>query len=238
MTPKKIAVVTGGNRGMGLETCRALGRQGFHVLLTSRDLNAAQQATRSLVDEGLSVTAIKLDVVVEQDIQNLVFYLDANHACVDVLINNAGILIDAVLGQPASIFDADSDILRETFEVNTLAPIRLTNALLPLLRKAEYARIVNISSGMAQLKDMGGGYAGYRISKTALNSATCIFANELEGSNITVNAVCPGWVRTDMGGHGADRSLVEGVDTAVWLATSGECNASGGFYRDRELIDW
>jgi NAD(P)-dependent dehydrogenase (short-subunit alcohol dehydrogenase family) len=114
----------------------------------------------------------------------------------------------------------------------------LIKALLPLMQQADYGRIVNISSGMGQLTDMSGRHPGYRISKTALNAVTRIFAAEIEGSNITVNSVCPGWVRTDMGGANADRSLEQGIDTAIWLATSSDNSLSGGFYRDRESIDW
>jgi NAD(P)-dependent dehydrogenase (short-subunit alcohol dehydrogenase family) len=114
----------------------------------------------------------------------------------------------------------------------------LIKALLPLMRQAGYGRIVNISSGMGQLSGMGGQHPGYRISKTGLNAVTAVFAAELEGSGVTVNAVCPGWVRTDMGGSNADRSPEQGIDTAVWVATSTADSQSGGFYRDRQLIDW
>ncbi len=114
----------------------------------------------------------------------------------------------------------------------------LIKALLPLMQQAGYGRIVNISSGMGQLSDMGGQNPGYRISKTALNAVTAIFAAELDGSGIAINAVCPGWVRTDMGGSNAVLSPEQGVDTTVWLATLADAKTSGGFYRQRQLIDW
>jgi NAD(P)-dependent dehydrogenase (short-subunit alcohol dehydrogenase family) len=155
-----------------------------------------------------------------------------------VLVNNAGILIDGDLNNQASICEADVEVIRKTLEVNTIAPMMLIKALLPLMQQAGYGRIVNISSGMGQLSDMGGQHPGYRISKTALNAVTAIFAAELEGSGIAINAVCPGWVRTDMGGSNADRSPEQGIDTAIWLATSIDASQSGGFYRDRKRIDW
>jgi len=233
-----VAVVTGGNRGMGLTTCRALGEKGFHVVLTSRDLDSGKSAANALSDQGLSIEAVKLEVTNQADIDALAKCLRDEHGHIDVLINNAGILIDGDLNNPTSICDADIDVIRKSIEVNTIAPMMLIKALLPLMREAGYGRIVNISSGMGQLADMGGQHPGYRISKTGLNAVTAIFAAELEGSGIAINAVCPGWVRTDMGGGNADRSPEQGIDTAVWLATSDEANQSGGFYRDRQIIDW
>jgi NAD(P)-dependent dehydrogenase (short-subunit alcohol dehydrogenase family) len=238
MNKNPVAVVTGGNRGMGLVSCQALAEKGFHVLLTSRNLGSGKLAAKSLSDKGLSVEAVKLEMTSQSDIDALAGYLRDTHGRVDVLINNAGILIDGDLNNTTSICDADLNVIRKTIEVNTIAPIMLIKALLPLMRQAGYGRIVNISSGMGQLADMGGQHPGYRISKTALNAVTAIFAAELEGSGIAINAVCPGWVRTDMGGDIADRSPEQGIDTAVWLATSDDAGNSGGFYRDRQLIDW
>ena len=238
MNDKLVAVVTGGNRGMGLTTCKVLAERGYHVLMGCRNLEMGEQAARDLREKKLSVEAVKLDVASLEDINALAIYLSDKHGRVDVLINNAGILIDGQLGEAASICDASADTLKRSFEVNTVGPVMLINALLPLMRQSGSANIVNISSGMGQLSDMGGQYAGYRISKTALNAVTAIFAAELEGSGITINAVCPGWVRTDMGGSNAERTLEEGVDTTIWLATSGDNQQSGGFYRDRQLIAW
>jgi NAD(P)-dependent dehydrogenase (short-subunit alcohol dehydrogenase family) len=155
-----------------------------------------------------------------------------------VLINNAGIMIDGGIDSPADICDVDVEVIRKSLEVNTIAPMMLIKAFLPLMQQAGYGRIVNISSGMGQLSDMGGQNPGYRISKTALNAVTAIFAAELDGSGIAINAVCPGWVRTDMGGSNAVLSPEQGVDTTVWLATLADANISGGFYRQRQLIDW
>ena len=238
MQQKPVAVVTGGNRGMGLATCQALAEKGFHVLLASRDLKSGKQAAKALSDRGLSVETVKLEMTSQSDIDSLARYLREIHGRVDVLINNAGILIDGDFKSPTSICDADVGIIRKTIEVNTLAPMMLIKALLPLMQEAGYGRIVNLSSGMGQLSDMDGYHPGYRISKTALNAVTAIFSAELKGSGIAINSVCPGWVRTDMGGPNAERSPEQGIDTTVWLATSTNAEQSGGFYRDRQLIDW
>ena len=238
MNQLPVAVVTGGNRGMGLTTCQILAEKGFHVLLASRSFDSGKSVAKTLSDQGLSIEAVKLEVTNQADIDALAEYLRDEYGRIDVLINNAGILIDGDLNNPTGICDTDVDVIRKTIEVNTIAPIMLIKALLPLMQKADYGRIVNISSGMGQLSDMGGQHPGYRISKTALNAVTAIFAAELKGSGITINAVCPGWVRTDMGGNNADRSPEQGIDTAVWLATSNDASQSGGFYRDRQIIDW
>ena len=145
---------------------------------------------------------------------------------------------DAKLGGPASITNTNAGILQRSLSVNTIAPVMLINTMLPLLKASSDARVINISSGMGQLSDMGGQYAGYRISKTALNAVTAIYAAEFEPQNFKINSVCPGWVRTDMGGETANLSVEEGVDTTVWLATSTEATGSGGYYRNRQPIDW
>ena len=236
MDPNKIALVTGGNRGLGLETCRSLANLGYRVLMGCRDLDAGIEALLSLDNDRIN--AVQLDVSSKQDIDNLVQLIETQYGKLDVLINNAGVLLDAKLGEPASIVDADVDVVMQSLRINTVAPIAIINAMLPLMEAVDDARIVNISSGMGQLSDMGSQYAGYRISKAALNAATLIFAAELDPSKFKINAVCPGWVRTDMGTENADLSVEEGVDTAVWLATSADAQQTGGYYRNRELIDW
>jgi len=238
MNQKPVAVVTGGNRGMGLTTCQALAEKGFHVLLASRNLQSGKSVAKNLTNQGLSVEAVKLEMTSQFDIENLASYLRDTHGRVDVLVNNAGVLIDGDLNNSTSICEVEAEVIRESLEVNTIAPMMLIKALLPLMRQAGTGRIINISSGMGQLSDMGGQHPGYRISKTALNAVAAIFAAELDGSGISINVVCPGWVQTDMGGSNADRSPEQGVDCAVWLATSADTNLSGGFYRDRQLIDW
>lgn len=236
MTNDKLALVTGGNRGMGLETCRRLANLGYRVLLGSRDLQAGAEAARSLADERIE--AVQLDVTAQDEIDALAAYIEKKYGRLDLLINNAGILIDSEDGASSSIRDAGIERIERTFAVNTLGPIRLVNALLPLMETVPDARIVNVSSGMGQLCDMGGSFPGYRLSKAALNAVTRIYAAELDASRFSVNSLCPGWVRTDMGGGDAELSVEEGVDTAIWLATSNEARRSGGFYRGRKLIDW
>lgn len=236
MDADKVALVTGGNRGLGLETCRSMAAAGYRVLMGCRDLDAGIETVQSL--ENDRINAVQLDVSSQQDIDNLVRLIQTQYGKLDVLINNAGVLLDAKLGQPASIVDADVDVLMQTLRINTVAPIAIINAMLPLMEVVDDARIINISSAMGQLSDMGSQYAGYRISKTALNAATLIFAAELDPAKFKINAVSPGWVRTDMGTDNADLSVAEGVDTTVWLATSADAKHSGGFYRNRELINW
>ena len=232
----KVALVTGGNRGLGLATCKALVDHGYQVLMACRSIEAGQR-TAAGIDSDL-IEVVQLDVASGQDIENLVQLIKSKYGRLDVLINNAGVLLDAELGQPASICDVTSDVVRQTLEINTVAPIAIINAMLPLMNFVDDARIVNISSGMGQMSGMGSEYAGYRISKAALNAMTLIYSLELDPQKFRINAVSPGWVRTDMGTAGADLSVEEGVDTAVWLATSTEAQHSGGFYRQRKLIDW
>ena len=209
---------------------------GCQVLLGSRDLEVGKAAAQAL-DSDL-VEAVKLDVTSAADIEALVKHINSSHGHLDVLINNAGIMIDGDEDKSASICAADIDAIQQSLLANAIGPIMLTNAVLPLMKRVADARIVNISSGMGQLLDMGGNYPGYRISKTALNALTRIYAAELGPGQFKVNALCPGWVRTDMGGDNADLSVEEGVDTAIWLATSPDALHSGGYYRKRELIDW
>lgn len=236
MYDKPVALVSGGNRGLGLASCASLAAMGYQVLLGSRELDSGKAAVESLHLDNIE--AVQLDVTSQQDIEALARQIDADYGRLDVLINNAGILIDGSLGEAASICDTSADILRRSLEVNSIAPVMLINAMLPLMRKPKQARIVNISSGMGQLSDMGGHYPGYRISKTALNAVTAIYAAELDPTQFKINSVCPGWVRTDMGGKNADLSVEQGVDTTVWLATSPQLEISGGYFRNRKQIDW
>ena len=236
MNQNKVVLVTGANRGMGLETCRELALRGYRVLLGSRDLDRGNEAARSLATE--LVEAVKLDVTSSSDIDALAKHIDTNYGHLDVLINNAGIMIDGDQGRSTSICDANIEAIETTLQANTIGPIKLINAMLPLMERVADARIINVSSGMGQLSDMSGNYPAYRISKTALNAITRIYAAELDPAKFKVNTLCPGWVRTDMGGNNAELSVTEGVDTAVWLATADDVQHSGGFFRKRELIDW
>ncbi|MBW4609740.1 MAG: SDR family oxidoreductase [Hassallia sp. WJT32-NPBG1] len=234
---KKVAVVTGGNRGLGFEASRQLAKLQYQVVLTSRDEAKGKAAADKLQSEGLDVTFHPLDVTSDESSQKLAEFISQQFGKLDVLVNNAAIYLDEQVGNN-SVFDAKIDTVQQTMETNVYGVLRVTQALILLMKKQNYGRIVNVSSGMGQLHDMGGGYTGYRLSKTALNALTRIFASELQGTNILVNSVCPGWVKTDMGGANAPRTPEQGVNTIVWLATLADDGATGGFFRDKKAIDW
>jgi len=236
MRPQRVAVVTGANRGIGLEICRQLGRRsGIRVFLTARDGTKGNAAAQKLRDEGLDMEFYPLDVTNEQSVTTFAGWLEATCKRCDVLINNAGVMADP---RGSRVLDSRPATYRETLETNLLGPLMLIQALVPLMRKGGYGRIVNVSSGQGQLSDMGAGTPAYRVSKTALNALTRTCAAELRGSGVLINSMCPGWVKTDMGGPSAPRSLAQGADTAVWLATLPEGGPSGGFFRDRKPIPW
>jgi NAD(P)-dependent dehydrogenase (short-subunit alcohol dehydrogenase family) len=228
-----VIVVTGGNRGIGFEICRQLASRGAQVVLTARKVEAGREAVEKLAAQKLTVRFQPLDVTSSESAKKLRDFLESTFGQVDVLINNAGIISEA----EASGLEVNAAIVRTTFETNTLGPLQLSQTLLPLLKRSRAARIVNMSSGMGALSDMGGGYAAYRISKAALNAVTGILAAELRGA-IAVNSMCPGWVRTDMGGANAERDVSQGADTAVWLALDAPQDLSGKFLRDRKVIAW
>ena len=234
MDEARIAIVTGATRGIGFEICRQLGRLGIHVLLTSRDKLKGRAAAQQLQAEGLPVQSHPLDVTDCPSAHGLHQFIEAEYGRLDVLVNNAGIL----LGRGVSVLEADLDLMRLNLETMALGPMRLCQTFVPMMLHYNYGRIVNMSSGWGQLSDTGTGQPGYRMAKTALNSLTVMLAAELEGTNVLVNSMCPGWVRTEMGGADADRSVEQGADTAVWLATLPEGGPSGGFFEDRQPIPW
>lgn len=237
MTDHSVAIVTGANRGLGLETSRQLARLGYHVLLTSRNEVDGQAAQQLLLNEGLDVSYHPLDVRSEASIEAMVQHFRQHHERLQVLVNNAGIFPDPAPWESAStIFDCDSETILEGFETNTLGPLRLCQALIPLMEGK--GCVVNVSSGMGQLSEMGGCCPSYRLSKTALNAVTRIFSQDLKQTQIKVNSVCPGWVRTDMGSKEADLPVTEGAKGIVWAATLAEDGPSGGFFRFGEAIDW
>jgi NAD(P)-dependent dehydrogenase (short-subunit alcohol dehydrogenase family) len=232
-TRTRTAVVTGGNRGIGLEVARQLGQRGLRVILTARDLAKGEAAAAVLRSEDLAVTAVSLDVADGDSIRTLAAELGP----VDVLVNNAGVLLD-MADAGDSLFDAKLETFEQTFRVNVWGPLQLSQALVPAMKARGWGRVVNVSSGMGQLHDMGSGSPAYRLSKTALNALTRILADELHDSGVLVNAVCPGWVRTDMGGSSAPRTPEQGADTIAWLATLPDDGPTGGFFRDRRPIPW
>jgi len=229
---KRVALVSGGNRGIGREVARQLAALDYAVVIGSRDLAKGEKVAREL---GENVTARQLDVTDEESIVHCVASIAEDPGRLDVLVNNAGVTGG---GWSTSALDVDLDEVRKTLETNLFGAWRLTEEVLPLMRKNRYGRIVNISSGMGQLSDMGGHSPAYRVSKTGLNVLTRMLTAELSDENILVNSVCPGWVRTDMGTQAARRSVEEGADTPVWLATLPDDGPRGGFFRDREPIPW
>jgi NAD(P)-dependent dehydrogenase (short-subunit alcohol dehydrogenase family) len=237
-TRGKIAVVTGANRGMGFETCRQLGKLGFRVVLTSRDAEKGAEAARRLRDEGLNVVAHAHDVDDPQSAEDLASFVESEYSEVHVLVNNAAAFFDIEEGDSASILATSKEALTRSFETNTIGAVLTALALVPLMKKTGHGRIVNVSSGMGGITEMNGGYPGYRLSKAALNASTRVLSEELEDDNIKVNALCPGWVRTDMGGADAHLSPEEGVDTTVYLATLPEDGPTGTFFRKRAPILW
>jgi NAD(P)-dependent dehydrogenase (short-subunit alcohol dehydrogenase family) len=237
MADKPTAVVTGAYRGLGRETCRQLAARGYRVILTARRETEGRAAAAALTEEGLDVHFHPLDVTDEGSIQRLAGFLRDTVGRLDVLVNNAGIFPDPTPGLGHdSVFHARADTVRRGFETNALAPLRLCQALIPLM--GGQGRVVNVSSGMGQLSDMNGCCPGYRLSKTALNALTRIFADELKDSGVKVNSVCPGWVRTEMGGPEATLGVEEGARGIVWAATLPDDGPSGGFFRHGEPIPW
>jgi len=233
---KRVAVVTGANRGIGLEICRQLARRGgIRVVLTARNETKGKAAARQLREEGLEVDFHELDVTSEKSVETLAGWLEGTCKRCDILVNNAGILADP---RGSRFLDSRPETYRQTLDTNVFGPLLLSQALVPIMKRSRYGRIVNISSGQGQLFEMGAGTPAYRISKTALNALTRVLAAELTGSGILVNSMCPGWVRTDMGGPGAPRTVQQGADTAVWLATLPDDGPTGGFFRDRKTIAW
>lgn len=237
MSPRPVAIVTGAYRGLGRETCRQLAGRGYTVILTARREPEGGAAARELQGAGLDVRFHPLDVTDEQSVRTLARFARDSFGRIDVLVNNAGIFPAGTPGAGGdSAFDADLDGVRRGFETNTIGPLRLCQALIPLMQGK--GRVVNVSSGMGQLSDMNGCCPGYRLSKTALNAVTRIFADELKDTGVKINSVCPGWVHTDMGGPEAPLDVEEGARGIVWAATLPDDGPSGGFFRHGERIDW
>lgn len=258
-----VAIVTGANRGIGLETCRQLAEHGMRVVLTSRGQAQAEEAAASLRLKGLHVSALALDVTDATSIHRFAETVASTFGQVGALVNNAGVSLDGF----------DAEVVQRTVAANTYGPVHVSDALVPLMVPG--GRIVMVSSGMGELSCLGeslrrrflqpdlgrdglkalidefiaaveaGTYqrqgwpaSAYRVSKVALNAFTRILAAELEGARILVNAVCPGWVRTSMGGSSAPRSVAQGADSIVWAATLGADGPTGQFFRDRRPLKW
>lgn len=239
MAKVKIAVISGGNRGLGLEIGRQLLAAGVNVVLGSRDAESGRKAAESLMQkvkpDGVMAVSAPLEVNSESSVKAFRDFVVERCGHCDILINNAGIMPEA---RDGSLMSTPAAQLREIFDVNVVGAVLMCQAFVPLMKSRGYGRIVNLSSGLGQLERMGPGLPGYRMSKTALNALTRTLAAEVQGSGILVNSVSPGWVRTDMGGTNADRSVEEGAETATWLALLPSTGPTGGFFRDKKAIVW
>jgi NAD(P)-dependent dehydrogenase (short-subunit alcohol dehydrogenase family) len=241
----KVALITGANKGIGLETARQLGKLGVTIVVGSRDLARGEQAAEVLRGVGVDARALKLDVMIEADRQAAAKYIEKEFGKLDILINNAGVMLEAMGGANNTSSTTQKD-LRETFETNLFAPVALTQTLLPLLRKSDAGRIVNLSSilGSNTLHATPGSpiydakVFAYDASKAALNSFTIHLAHELKGTKIKVNSAHPGWVKTDMGGDGAPMEIVDGAKTSVELATLPADGPTGGYFHMGQALPW
>ena len=232
----RIVLVTGANRSIGREVARQLAIRGDTVVLTARDRAKAERAAAELAADGAvdpAPLARRLDVTDVDSIQRLAGDLAERYGRLDVLVNNAAVLYDT--WQRASA--ADLGVIREALETNLLGPWQTVLAFLPLLRASGHGRIVNVSSGSGSLSGMGGGTPAYGVSKAALNALTRKLAAELRGDRILVNAVCPGWVATDMGGPGG-RPVAEGAASIIWAVDLPDDGPTGGFFRDGRPVPW
>jgi len=245
---QRVAVVTGGNGGLGREITRQLALQGILVILAARNIKKGMDVVKALVHENLPVRFHPLDVTNPASIDALGVFLEKELGRCDILVNCAGIFPDIMhdgapdhdRGDIHKVLHAPLQNIRTAMETNTYGPLLLSQRLVPLMQKHHYGRIVNISSGLGQLSEFEGTgeFAGYRISKTALNMVTRMLAAELKATNILVNSVCPGWCKTDMGGPYALRSAQEGAEGVVYLATLPDTGPTGCFFRDKKIITW
>jgi len=248
-TTAKVALITGANKGIGLETARQLGKLGVTILVGARDLKKGEEAAEVLRGVGVDARAVKLDVVNEADRTAVAKYIEKEFGRLDILINNAGVMLDprGSGGWPTNqTSTTPPQVLRDTFETNFFAVVALTQTLLPLIRKSPAGRIVNLSSVLASLKlhatpgspIYDAKTFAYDASKSALNSFTIHLAHELRGTKIKVNSAHPGWVKTEMGGDGAQMELVDGAKTSVELAMLPDDGPTGGYFHMGEALPW
>jgi NAD(P)-dependent dehydrogenase (short-subunit alcohol dehydrogenase family) len=237
----KIALITGANKGIGLEIARQLGRKGITVLIGARDDKRGQESANRLRDEGIDARFVQLDVTDQTTIDATAEYIEREFGRLDILVNNAAIAIDD--GPPSKL---SIDALRRTYDTNFFGQFATLKAMLPLLRKSEAARIVNMSSSLGSLAQTGdpnfefadANLLAYNSSKTALNAMTVQFANELRGTPIKINSACPGYVATDMNNHGGYRTVEQGAKVAVHLATLPADGPTGGFFNEDGALPW
>ena len=231
---ERIVLITGGNRGIGREVARQLARRGFRVVIGARDAAGGREAAAEIQAAGGKAEVLPLDVSDSASIRAAAkaFADRADH--LDVLINNAGIYPD----RGFDVLTVSRELLTRTFQTNTFGPVEVTQSFLPYLRRSGAARVINVSSGYGQLDGLSPDVPSYCLSKLALNGVTLLLSRALRGTGVVVNSMCPGWVRTEMGGANADRSVEEGADTAVWLADEAPQDVTGRFFRDRREIPW
>lgn len=215
---QKTVLITGANRGIGKALVAEMNSKSYNVIGTSRD----------------GSTGWKLDTSAPESFENFAAQLRKKNIHIDVLINNAGIYMNGLEQSPSEL----AKTLSHTLQVNTIGPAALIQTFLPGMKEKNYGRIVNISSGMGQLSDMDAGYLAYRVSKTALNAVTKVFSHETRGYNILINTICPGWVRTDMGGSGATLAPEESAKDISWVAMLPDDGPNGKFIKHRKVISW
>jgi NAD(P)-dependent dehydrogenase (short-subunit alcohol dehydrogenase family) len=228
----KTVLITGANRGIGFETARQLAARGFHVVIGARSEEQGHAARRALEAIG-KASLLVVDVSDSKSIAAATAKF-SSMGQLDVLINNAGIYPD----EGISILTIRREQMVSTFQTNTFGPLEMTQAFLPYLKKAPAARVINVSSGYGQLSGLSANVPSYCLSKLTLNGVTIMLAEALKEQRIAVNSMCPGWVRTDMGGSSAPRSVEEGADTAVWLASEADETLTGKFFQNRKEIPW
>ena len=240
----RVALVTAGNRGIGFAISKQLTQQGISVIIGSRDIRQGEAAAKTIARQmgatTTTVSALALDVTDQESVDRLTSTIHSKFGKLDILVNNAAVLLDESDNLPSK---TDLKIVSATLETNLIGAWRLCQSFVPIMKKNRYGRIVNVSSGAGALATIQQSlYApAYSLSKSSLNILTIMFANEMKRggtNNVLVNAVDPGWVRTDMGGPNAPRSVEEGADTAVWLATLPDRGPTGGFFFDRKRIEW
>lgn len=230
----KVALVTGGNRGIGYELVKELALNGFKVILTSRDSRRGQEATQKLKESDLDVSFVGMDVADQASIRQAAITVNEHFGRLDVLINNAGVYLD----ENEKLLTMDSSILEKTMATNFFGAYHVIRSFIPIMEKHGYGRIINVSSGYGEMREMfHQGVGAYKLSKLALNGLTLLVAAEIKG-DIKINAVCPGWVSTDMGGPSAPKSPKQAAVSILWLATIGPEGPNGGFFRDGKAIDW
>ena len=228
----RTALVTGGNRGIGKEVCRQLAQRDMHVVLASRNLKDGEAAAAELCDGGHeSITVMPLDVSNQESIMACTAELSRRDIAIDVLVNNAAVCPDG------GVLDIEEETIEIALRTNLAGPFWLARAFVPAMATTGYGRVVNVSSGWGSFAGQLGGPVGYSATKAALNALTVKLAQEVSG-DLKVNAVCPGWVRTRMGGAGATRTVEKGAETIVWLATLKADGPNGGFFRDKQSIPW